>query len=225
MRNDLSDSSPLRLKHLTATRWFHWINFPLLGLMVWSGLLIYWANDEYSIGPLHFFPESFYAFLGLKQRLSGGMNLHFLFMWLFTINGLLYVSYTIFSGEWRYLVPRKWSDFRDAAQVALHDITLGRAGLPHHSEAKYNAAQRITYTLVVVMGLGSVITGLSIYKPVQLAWLMNLCGGYEAAHFFHFYLTLGYVLFFVVHVLQVAIAGWNTFQAMITGYEWTKHHD
>jgi len=32
----------LEKKHLLAIRWLHWINFPLLFLMIWSGLLIYW---------------------------------------------------------------------------------------------------------------------------------------------------------------------------------------
>jgi hypothetical protein len=63
------------------------------------------------------------------------------------------------------------------------------------------------------------ITGLAIYKPVQLGWLTWLLGGYEAARVEHFVLTLGYVLFFVVHISQVIRAGWNNFRAMVTGYE------
>jgi hypothetical protein len=69
------------------------------------------------------------------------------------------------------------------------------------------------------MGLGSVLTGLAIYKPVQFGLLTGMFGGYGNARVIHFILTLGYCLFFLVHVVQVIIAGWNNFQAMVTGFE------
>jgi thiosulfate reductase cytochrome b subunit len=206
----------LRLKHVLAIRWFHWINFPLLFLMIWSGILIYWAYAPYHIGSLHFFPAWVYSLLHIDHRLAEGMALHFTLMWLFVLNGIAYVAYTLFSGEWRYLVPRSWSAFRDAWEVALHDLHL-RKELP--PQEKYNAAQQISYSAIVLMGAGSVVTGLAIYKPAQLYWLAALCGGYTMARFFHFALTIGYLIFFVVHVMQVALAGWNNFRGMVIGYE------
>jgi thiosulfate reductase cytochrome b subunit len=71
------------------------------------------------------------------------------------------------------------------------------------------------------MGAGSLLTGLAIYKPTQAAWLTGLFGGYEWARWVHFWLTMGYVAFFVVHISQVIRAGWNNFRAMVTGYEVT----
>jgi thiosulfate reductase cytochrome b subunit len=206
----------LRLKHLLAIRWFHWINFPLLFLMIWSGILIYWAYAPYHIGSLHFFPPWVYSLLHIDHRLAEGMALHFTLMWLFLINGIVYVSYTLLSGEWRYLVPRSWSAFHDAWEILLHDLHL-RKELP--PQEKYNAAQQISYSAIVVMGAGSVITGLAIYKPAQLWWLTALCGGYTAARLIHFVLAMGYLVFFVVHVVQVALAGWNNFRGMVIGYE------
>ena len=207
-------------KHPLAIRWFHWINFPVLAVMIWSGLLIYWAYDPYKINIagkeyFHFFPKSFYNTLHIPYRLAEGMSFHFAFAWLFIINGLLYVSYTIFSGEWRYLLPGKHS-FKEAGQVLLHDLHIRKY---HPPQDKYNAAQRIAYTAIIVMGIGSVITGFAIYKPVQLNWLTALCGGYEAARLEHFILTIGYVLFFLIHIAQVIKTGWHNFQAMITGIE------
>src|SRR3954451_15132798 len=146
----------LKLKHLVGTRWFHWINFPLLFLMIWSGLLIYWAFPTYGLGPLHFFPDWFYNAFHMKQRLAEGMALHFFFMWLFAINGVLYVAYTIISGEWRELVPNRRS-FITAIQVTLHDLHLRREAPP---QGKYNGAQQIAYTSIVVMGIGSLLTGI-----------------------------------------------------------------
>ncbi len=80
-------------KHPLAIRWFHWINFPVLAIMIWSGLLIYWANDVYKIGfgdktLLKFFPDSFYKALHIPFNLAEGMAYHFVFMWLFFLNGL-----------------------------------------------------------------------------------------------------------------------------------------
>jgi len=206
----------VKLKHLVAVRWFHWVNFPILFVMIWSGLLIYWANDAYSIGPLHFFPDFVYRLFHLDHKLAFGMNLHFLFMWFFVINGILYVAYTLLSGEWRYLVPQSFSAFRDAWHVVLYDLRL-RKELP--AQKKYNAAQQITYTAIVAMGAGSVLSGLAIYKPVQLGWLAALLGGYEFARLIHFALTIGYLIFFVIHIAQVIRAGWRNFQSMVTGYE------
>jgi thiosulfate reductase cytochrome b subunit len=211
----------LKLKHLAAVRWFHWVNFPLLFLMLWSGFLIYWANDEYvvSIGSLqvfHFFPDWVYSALHSAHRLADGMALHFVFMWLFVLNGVLYVAYTVFSGEWRYLTPQKWSAFRDAWGVVLYDLRLRKQMPP---QEKYNAAQQITYTAIICMGVGSVVTGFAIYKPMQLYWLAWLLGGYEAARLWHFLLAFGYVGFFVVHIAQVVRAGWSNFRAMVMGYE------
>jgi thiosulfate reductase cytochrome b subunit len=206
----------LKLKHLLAVRWFHWINFPLLFLMIWSGLLIYWAYSIYNIGPLHFFPKWVYDSLHMDHRLAEGMALHFFIMWLFVINGILYVAYTVVSGEWRYLVPRSSSAFRDAWKVVLYDTGLAKSLPP---QEKYNAAQQVSYSAIVLMGVLSVISGFAIYKPAQLYWLTALFGGYGAARLVHFALTLGYLLFFVVHIAQVIRAGWNNFRSMVIGWE------
>ncbi len=210
----------LEPKHPRAIRWFHWINFPLLALMIWSGLLIYWANDVYRVGVgsftlVHFFPDAFYRFAGIEHRLAEGMAWHFTLMWIFALNGAAYVVYTLASGEWRYLVPNR-NSLREAIQVALHDLRLRRALPPPR---KFNGAQQIAYTSIVLMGAGSLITGLAIWKSVQLAWLVALLGGYQAARTEHFLLTCGYCAFFFVHIAQVLRAGWNNLRVMITGYE------
>ncbi len=210
----------LERKHPLAVRWLHWINFPLLTVMIWSGILIYWANQVYSVRLFgyelfKFFPQWFYDFLNIPYRLAEGMQLHFFFMWFFAVNGLTYIIYTIVSGEWRALVPIPAS-FKRAPLVALHDAHIVKKLPP---QGKYNDAQRIAYTAIILMGAASVITGLAIYKPTQLSWLTTLLGGYEWARWEHFWLMIGYVVFFVVHIFQVAMAGWSNFRSMITGYD------
>jgi thiosulfate reductase cytochrome b subunit len=210
----------LEAKHPAAMRWFHWINFPLLAIMIWSGMLIYWANDVYRIGwgeltLFHFFPDWFYKTFHIGFRLAEGMAWHFAFAWLFAINGVAYVTYTVVSGEWRYLVPNRHS-LREAIQVTLYDLHLSKTQPPRR---KFNGAQQFAYTSIILMGAGSLITGLAIWKSVQVGWLTALLGGYTAARIEHFLLTIGYVLFFLVHIAQVIRAGWNNFRAMVTGYE------
>ncbi len=222
----------LEKKHPLAIRWFHWINFPVLAIMIWSGLLIYWSNDVFRIGwgshtLFHLFPDAFYHpsitsppkdavhLYELDHKLASGLAWHFLFMWIFFLNGLLYVLYTAISGEWRYLIPTR-NTLKEALQVVLHDLHLSKY---HPPRRKFNGAQQIAYTSVILMGIGSLATGIAIYKPVQFAWVTALLGGYQMARWFHFWLTMGYVGFFGIHILQVLRAGWNNFRAMITGYE------
>lgn len=209
----------LEKRFALVVRWSHWLNVALLLAMLWSGLLIYWANPVYRIGAgevtlVSFFPDRVFNALGVPYRLAEGMSLHFFFMWFFVLNGLVYVTFTVLSGEYRQLLPNRQS-FREAIQVVLHDLHLSRTEPPPR---KYNGAQQIAYTTVILMGVGSVITGLAIYKPVQLWWLAAALGGYEWARWAHFWLAAGYVVFFVIHIVQVVRAGWNTARAMVTGY-------
>jgi thiosulfate reductase cytochrome b subunit len=219
----------LEKKHPLAIRWMHWVNFPVLFTMIWSGLLIYWNDSDnayqhphavYRVGVgsltlVRFFPPWFWKLINAPYRVTEGLGYHFFFMWIFAINGILYVAYLLISGEWRVLVPERRS-FMDAIQVTLVDLHL-RKGLP--PQKKYNGAQRIAYTAVVLTGLGSLVTGLSIYKPTQVHWITSLLGGYEMARWEHFWLTMGFCAFFVVHVVQVILAGWNNFRSMVSGYE------
>ncbi len=219
----------LERKHPLAIRWMHWINFPVLFTMIWSGILIYWNDSDnayqhphaiYRIGLgnvtlLRLFPDWFYKQLNVPYHVTQGLGYHFFFMWIFALNGVAYVLFLALSGEWRFLVPDRRS-LRDAIQVTLVDLHL-RKGLP--PQTKYNGAQRIAYTSVILMGVGMLVTGLAIYKPTQAHWLTTLLGGYEMARWLHFWITISFLAFFAVHVGQVILAGWNNFRAMVSGHE------
>jgi thiosulfate reductase cytochrome b subunit len=223
----------LHKKHSLAVRWMHWINFPLLFTMIWSGMLIYWADSIPASGHLsavyrvgvgkwtlfRLFPQEWYAKLGWQYKVPNGLGYHFFFMWLFAINGIAYALYLAISGEWRTLVP-PLNDLRgalrDAWGVVLFDLHL-RKDEPRRR--KYNAAQKFAYTGVIAMGGLMLVTGFAIYKPTSAHWLTALCGGYEMARFVHFWATMGFLGFFFVHIVQVVLAGWNNFRSMVTGYE------
>jgi thiosulfate reductase cytochrome b subunit len=209
-------------KHSLPTRVFHWINVIVLSIMIWSGILIYWAHDEYKIEIfgvtlITFFPAWFYEnpLWNLDHRLAEGMAWHFAFAWLFALNGILYFVHWVISGEWREMVPTLRS-FPEAFQVVLHDLGIRKEPLP---PGKFNAAQRFAYCSVILMGAGSLVTGLAIYKPTQLAWIVSLLGGYPMARIIHFALTIGYVGFVFIHLAQVFRAGWNNFRSMVIGIE------
>lgn len=217
----------IREKHSLAIRWFHWINFPVLALMIWSGLLIYWAYDPYMITfpfpifgkkSIHFFPEWFNVKFHLESGLSKGQGWHYFIGWIFGLNGLAYVTYLAVSGEWRHVLPKRDS-LKESIHVILHDLFLVRK--PPTPDG-FNGAQRFAYTGVVFMGLGSLVTGIAIYKPVQALGITSLLGGYQFCRILHFALMLSFVAFFCVHVAQVIRAGWNNFRAMITGKELVK---
>jgi len=225
----VSPSIRLDQKHPLAIRWMHWINFPVLFTMIWSGILIYWNDSDnayqhphaiYRIGIgkitlIRFFPEWLYQKMEVPYHVTLGLGYHFFFMWIFALNGIVYVLFLALSGEWRFLLPERRS-LNDAVQVTLVDLHL-RKGLPE--QKKYNGAQRIAYTSAILMGAGMLVTGLAIYKPTQAHWLTTMLGGYEMARWLHFWITMGFLTFFVVHVAQVAMAGWNNFRAMVSGRE------
>lgn len=218
----------LEEKHPAALRWMHWINFPLLFLMILSGIMIYWGDSippglsmhrVYRIGFGHFtlirlFPDSFYRF-GFAHKFHQGLGFHAFGMWLFIANGLAYMFFLAISGQWRHILP----DRRAFAQLlpTLRAEFNGRHAA--HSGKKYNPAQRLAYTAVILMGVGSVVTGIAIWKPTSLHWIATLCGGYETARWLHFWLTLAFCGFFLVHVGQVLRAGWNNLRSMIVGAE------
>jgi thiosulfate reductase cytochrome b subunit len=225
----------LEKKHPLAIRWMHWINFPVLFTMIWSGLLIYWNDSDNAyqhphavyrvgLGPVtlvRMFPPWFYTnrFWDMRYHVTQGLGYHFFFMWIFGLNGLAYVLYLAFSGEWRYMVPTLRTVrgvMREAIQVTLYDLHLSKV---HPPEKKFNGAQKLTYTAVIAMGAGMLLTGLSIYKPTQAHWLTTLLGGYEMARWEHFWITMGFCAFFLVHVGQVIKTGWNNFRGMVSGME------
>ena len=218
MKQNQTASSPRTAREVQIielySRWIrytHWLNVPLLFIMIWSGLLIYWANAIYL--PL---PDSVANALGLDHKLAEGLGWHFAIMWLFTLNGLIYGSYLLISGEWRDIVPLKRS-FRDALGVVAHDLHL-RKEAPV-IVGKINGAQRFAYTGALALGAAIVLTGIAIYKPVQTSFLTELLGGYATARFLHFACMVGFVLFILVHVAQVIKAGFSNFLGMASGWE------
>jgi len=205
-------------RHPLVFRILHWLDVPTMSIMLWSGLLIYWAYDKYSITIFgytlfKFFPNSWYKALGVDHELSVGLAWHFAFMWLFTLIGVGYSIFLLASGYWRRVVPTL-HDFLTAPKATLQDLGILKG---HPEETPYNSPQKIAYFGTLVAGWVMGLSGWAIYKPIQLWWLCAAMGGYEWARAWHFCGAIYLVLFILVHVLQVIRAGWRSFLGMVTG--------
>jgi thiosulfate reductase cytochrome b subunit len=190
--------------HPLVVRITHWINVLAVLMMVGSGWTIYNASplfDSFS------FPQA----LTLGGWLAGALQWHFAAMWLLAINGVVYVAYGILSGHFR----RKLLPISPGAIV--HDVKQALRGkLAHDDLSVYNAAQRAAYLVLVLALIVLVVSGLAIWKPVQLQELAALLGGYEGARLVHFIAMSLVVVIAVVHVVMVALVP-RTFPTMITG--------
>jgi thiosulfate reductase cytochrome b subunit len=190
--------------HPLAVRITHWLNVLAVLVMVLSGWRIYNAAPVFE--SLRFPPE-----LTLGGWLAGAIQWHFAAMWLLAINGLVYLVYGIASGHFRRkLLPV-------SPRAVLSDIGLALRGrLQHEDLSVYNAAQRAAYLALIVALVLLVLSGLAIWKPVQLQELAALMGGYEGARVVHFLCMAALVLIVVVHVVMVALVP-RTLPSMITG--------
>jgi thiosulfate reductase cytochrome b subunit len=192
------------LVHPLVVRITHWINALAVLVMVGSGWTIYNASplfDAFSFPPA----------LTLGGWLAGALQWHFAAMWLLAINGVVYVLYGIVSGHFRRkLLPI-------SPRAMLLDVKQALRGkLAHDDLSVYNAAQRAAYLALILALIVLVVSGLAIWKPVQLQELAALLGGYEGARLVHFIAMSLVVLIAVVHVVMVALVP-RTFPTMITG--------
>jgi thiosulfate reductase cytochrome b subunit len=132
-------------------------------------------------------------------------------MWLLAVNGLVYVVYGIASGHFRRkLLPI-------SPRAVLHEVGQALRGkLTHEDLSVYNAAQRAAYLALVILLVVLILSGLAIWKPVQLQELAALMGGYEGARLLHFFAMALVVLIVIVHVVMVVLVP-RTFPTMITG--------
>ena len=191
------------LIHPLVVRVTHWINVLAVLIMITSGWAIYNAS------PL--FPFEIPYQITLGGWLAGALQWHFAGMWLFVLNGVVYLVYGIASGHFRRkllpITPRAvLSDIRDAL----------RGKLAHEDLSVYNAAQRAAYLALIFFLIVLIASGLAIWKPVQLYWLASLMGDYEGARYVHFLAMSAVFLIVLVHVAMVILVP-RTFPTMITG--------
>jgi thiosulfate reductase cytochrome b subunit len=184
-------------------RTVHWINAVAVILMIMSGWQIYNAS------PL--FGFSFSRSITLGGWLGGALLWHFAAMWLLMVNGFVYLTLGFVTGRFRKkLLPITPSGVIADTRAAL----TGR--LSHDDLTKYNYVQKLLYAGIIVIGIVIVLSGLSIWKPVQLQYLTALFGGYDTARYVHFFCMAAICAFLVVHV-ALALLVPKSLRAMIIG--------
>jgi thiosulfate reductase cytochrome b subunit len=189
--------------HPRWVRICHWINALAIVVMIGSGWQIYNASPLFGFT----FPGS----ITLGGWLAGALLWHFAAMWVFVLNGIIYVTLGILTGRFRRkLLPIRPAEVMSDVRAAL-TFTLAHDDLSH-----YNAVQKLLYSGVILAGIVIVLSGLSIWKPVQFQELTTLFGGYDTARYVHFFAMAAIVGFLVVHIALALIVP-KSLRAMVTG--------
>jgi thiosulfate reductase cytochrome b subunit len=189
--------------HPLIVRLTHWINAAAMAVMISSG----WAiHNAYPTLPFQF---PYWTTLG--GSLIGGLRWHFAAMWLLITNGLVYLAYGLLSARFR----RKLLPITPRAVAG--DLRAALAGrLSHDDISVYNSVQRLLYLGIIMASVMVVASGLSIWKPVQLRWLVMLLGDFDNARLVHFAAMSAIVAFLVVHAAMALLVP-KTLRAMIRG--------
>jgi thiosulfate reductase cytochrome b subunit len=190
--------------HPRWVRVCHWINALAILVMIGSGWQVYNASPLFDFE----FPKQF----TLGGWLAGALLWHFAAMWVLVINGIVYVTLGVATGRFR----RKLLPIRPVEVIADVKAALSFK-LAHDDLSHYNAVQKLLYAGVIVAGIVIVLSGISIWKPVQLQELTALFGGYDAARYVHFFAMAAIVGFLIVHVVLALIVP-KSLRAMVTGH-------
>jgi len=193
----------IRPIHPVWLRATHWLNAVAVVVLAMSGWRIYNA------APL--FDFKFAKAITLGGWLGGAIQWHFAAMWLLAANGLLYLLLNAGSGRLR----SKFFPLSPRAIVA--DLVAALRGhLSHADPRQYNAVQRAAYLFVMADVVLLVLSGLVLWKSVQLPLLRELLGGYEFARRVHFFAMAALSAFIAVHLAMVALVP-STLLTMIRG--------
>ena len=200
----LTDTATEPVIHPLWVRMTHWVNALAMFMMIGSGWQIYDASPLFRF--LHF-PRQ----IALGDWLAGALLWHFAAMWLLVINGAVYVTLGIVTGRFRRkLLPIRFREVIGDLAAAL------RGRLAHDDLSVYNAVQRLLYLGVILAGILIVVSGVSIWKPVQFKYLTDLFGGYDTARYVHFFAMSSIVAFLTIHIALALIVP-KSLRAMISG--------
>jgi thiosulfate reductase cytochrome b subunit len=216
-------------RHSLAVRVLHWINVVALCVLLMSGLQIFnahpalnWGRSSYTGAPALFeLAHGFPSWMTLPggRWLAMGRRWHLFFAWIFVINGLTYVIYSIAS---RHLA-------RDLAPTRTDWRSIGRSVVDHlrlrhptgEAARRYNVLQKLTYLFVIFGVLPFVILmgwALSPRLDTVVPGWVDIVGGRQSARTLHFIAAWALVAFVLVHVFEVLISGViNNLRSMITG--------
>ena len=154
------------------------------------------------------------------QWLALARRWHFFFAWLFVINGITFVTYSLVSRHVQHDLLPTWQDWRSIGKSIIDHLHFRH---PTGAAAKrYNVLQKLTYLLVIFFLLPLMIVmglGMSPAMDALYAGWVDIFFGRQSVRTIHFIVAWTLVLFVFVHVFEVIISGfWNNLRSMITGY-------
>ena len=191
--------------HPAWVRITHWINALAMLVMIGSGWQIYNAS------PLPLFNFDFPPSVTLGGWLAGGIAWHLAGLWLLVVNGIVYVTLGLATGHFRAKL------FPIRPREVVRDLGAALRGkLAHDDLAVYNSVQKLLYLGVILAGVVIVLSGLSIWKPVQFQELTAVFGGYDRARYVHFFAMSTIVAFLAIHIVLALIVP-KSLRAMIIG--------
>jgi thiosulfate reductase cytochrome b subunit len=216
-------------RHSLPVRILHWVNVAALTILFMSGLQIFNAHPELNWGKssytgaraffalAHGFPS--WMTLPGGRWLAMGRRWHLFFAWIFVINGVVYVLYSIASRHLsRELAPTR-SDWRSIGRSIIDHLRLRHPG--GAAARRYNILQKLTYLFVIFGLLPFVILmgwALSPRLDTVIPGWVDVVGGRQSARTLHFIAAWTLVAFVLVHVFEVVITGViNNMRSMITG--------
>ena len=212
----MSSVKPPVYEHPWAVRFAHWTSAVTVTVLAMSGLRIFSAFPSFGAkvpqqNLIDVVPET----LTIGGWLGGALRWHFTFMWIFAAAGVLYVVFQALSGHFRTVLfmPR---DAPGVWPMVRHYFLFGPKP---PATGQYNPLQKLAYTSTLLFGALSLLTGLVIYKPVQLSAVAWIFGGYHSARLLHFAAMCGMLAFIPGHLIMVALHGWDNFASMLTGWK------
>jgi len=216
-------------RHPLSRRIMHWVNALAIIIMIGSGWRIYNTSPVYNTYPLlHWyleFPVTFSLGGDLSQSealsnedgLANALLWHFAAMWVLVVNFAAYLGVGFVSGHFR----RDFLPLRPAA--VIRDLFAALRFRLDHRLGEYNAVQKVFYWGVIAVVVVMILSGLGIWKPVQLQELTWLFGGYDFAREVHFWGMAAICAFLVVHVALTVLVP-KTFIAMVLGEASSRPH-
>ncbi|HVO88313.1 MAG TPA: cytochrome b/b6 domain-containing protein [Casimicrobiaceae bacterium] len=153
------------------------------------------------------------------QWLSMARTWHFFFAWIFVINGLCYIAYSVVS---RHLANDLWPTRAELRGIGASIVEHLHFRHPGGEAAKrYNVLQKLAYVIVIFVLLPLIVLmgmAMSPRLDTLLTGWVDWFGGRQSARTIHFLVAWALVAFVLIHVFQVIVTGlWNNLRSMITG--------
>jgi thiosulfate reductase cytochrome b subunit len=215
-------------RHPLTVRLTHWLNVLAMTILVMSGINILMAHPHLYWGIRSTFDSPWMSFplapdwlmVPMRRDLGAARSWHFLFAWIFVLNGLVYLAFITIGGRLRRMIEPTRADLK---AIPHSVVEHARFRFPRGEAARrYNVLQKLTYLLVLLGLLPMMLaTGLAMSPTMNAALpeLLWILGGRQSARTLHFLSASGLVLFVFVHVALVVAAGFvNNMRAMITGW-------